>query len=369
MELSGKDQNISGPAEKQGLVNLNCVPPVSRTQKSGAKGQSQRGPQGRALPYLPVLIGTCNRPKHLRKLLDSLARCYGAEKTTVYLAVDAPFSQEVSKAHKKVLHICKKKYPFRKTIIIQRKKNLGPAKNFYLARERIFRFSHSLILLEDDNVVAKNFLLFMNQANFCFVADPRCYAICAYHLKDEVRRESAADIYRVFNFAGWGVVLFRDRAPQQVPRFPHPPNPVFLNPKKLYICLRFAPHIFRIYMEAYLRGVSHTDIEFSLYGLARGLYCVYPTLTKTINRGFDGSGHRCSDQQIELPKKFTSQSQKSFVFGPDPDTDLFYLKQNAAWHFRNQGIRRYRIFSLLVKYLYHSLRGHLAGSMGLLANP
>lgn len=305
---------------------------------------------------LPVLIGTCNRYEHFRKLVQSLARCYGAADLDLYVALDAPFSPEVTKENKKILKFCNQKHGFKKVTILKRKRNLGPTKNFESALKKIFLTYPAAIILEDDNVVSKNFLLYMNQASRYFWEDRNCLGISAYSVTTKSKR-FLTDIYRDFYYSGWGVVHFRGRGPSAFSGRSVLPDPVFLSASKLIKCLRIAPHIFRIYMEGFLQGRTHGDIQFSIYALKHRGYFVHPVNTKTINHGLDGSGVRCGRDSMDLPTAMRNQNQKKFFLCPDTMADMYYRDVYTKWHLKNQRIRRYRIFTLYLKYLYHSLRG------------
>jgi membrane glycosyltransferase len=110
----------------------------------------------------PVIIPTCNRWQHFQNLVRSLQACPWAEKTHLYIALDAPFSEAVVEENRRILQISEQLTGFARVTIWQRESNLGAVQNITDAVDQVFQNHDRLILLEDDNIVAKNFFLFMN---------------------------------------------------------------------------------------------------------------------------------------------------------------------------------------------------------------
>ena len=129
----------------------------------------------------PVIIPTCNRWQHFQNLAHSLQACPLAEQTHLYIALDAPFSEAVVEENRRILQIAEQLTGFGQVTIWKRESNLGAVRNIAEAVDQVFQNHDRLIFLEDDNVVAKNFLLFMNQAMDAFASDSRCFSVSGYH--------------------------------------------------------------------------------------------------------------------------------------------------------------------------------------------
>lgn len=116
------------------------------------------------MKFSPIVIFTYKRVDHLRFTIESLLQCEEAKYSTVYIFSDAPkvILDEVNVL--KVRHYLKSITGFKQVFIIYRNINFGLAKNIILALNELFESNDRLIILEDDIVVSKYFLKFMNDA-------------------------------------------------------------------------------------------------------------------------------------------------------------------------------------------------------------
>ena len=144
----------------------------------------------------PVIIPTCNRWQHFQNLAHSLQACPLAEQTHLYIALDAPFSEAVVEENRRILQIAEQLTGFGQVTIWKRESNLGAVRNIAETVDQVFQNHDRLIFLEDDNVVAKNFLLFMNQAMEAFALDPRCFSVSGYHFMPTQGDDPKGDMYR-----------------------------------------------------------------------------------------------------------------------------------------------------------------------------
>ena len=279
----------------------------------------------------PVIIPTCNRWQHFQNLVRSLQACPGAEKTHLYIAIDAPFSEAVVVENQRILQIAEKLTGFGQVTIWKRESNLGAIRNIAEAVEQVFQNHDRLIFLEDDNVVAKNFLLFMNQAMGAFASDSRCFSVSGYHFTPIQGGDPKGDMYRSPFFSAWGVGLFRSRYFPPVRLWGPRLSAYFLNPVHYWRANQIDRRLFPMYLEARKRGAIHGDVLYRLYCLENKLFSVFPTTTKVINRGFDGSGINCGVLDKPFHDHFESEEQEVFCFVPEPKTDSFFQQQNCRW--------------------------------------
>jgi len=298
----------------------------------------------------PVIIPTCNRWQHFQNLVRSLQACPGAEKTHLYIALDAPFSESVVEENRRILQISEELTGFARVTIWQRESNLGAVQNITDAVDQVFQNHDRLILLEDDNIVAKNFFLFMNQALNQFAGDPQCFSISGYHYQKSQASDPAVDFYRASYFAGWGVGIYRDRFFHPTTKCGDRPSEFFLNPINLWKAYCLTPHLFRMYMEGRLLGKVYGDVLFSLICMQEGRYSVFPALTKVINRGADGSGQHCEASIEIFHEDFEKENQESFDFSPCLAADIHFCKENRKWFAAHQSAPMRHTISLFWRY-------------------
>lgn len=279
----------------------------------------------------PVIIPTCNRWQHFQNLAHSLQACPLAEQTHLYIALDAPFSEAVVEENRRILQIAEKLTGFDQVTIWKRESNLGAIRNIAEAVEQVFQNHDRLIFLEDDNVVAKNFLLFMNRAMDAFASDSRCFSVSGYHFMPTQKDDPKSDMYRSPFFSAWGVGLFRSRYFPPVRLWGRRLSAYFLNPIQYWKANQIDRRLFPMYLEARKRGAVHGDVLYRLYCLENKLFSVFPTATKVINRGFDGSGINCGVLDKPFHDHFEREDQEVFCFVPEPKTDFFFQQSNCRW--------------------------------------
>ena len=110
----------------------------------------------------PVVVFAYNRLEHLRKTIESLKKCKLSKNTNLIIYIDN-YNNEIDK--QKVINI--KNFSlqikgFKKIKIIQRKKNLGMSKNIISGVSETLKKFKRGIFLEDDMILDKYFLEYMN---------------------------------------------------------------------------------------------------------------------------------------------------------------------------------------------------------------
>ena len=86
--------------------------------------------------YAPILIPTLNRYNHLKRCVESLAKCTHADKTDLFIALDYPLKEEHWEGYRQIKEYVSSIEGFNKVIIIQRDHNYGPVENFSNAENK-----------------------------------------------------------------------------------------------------------------------------------------------------------------------------------------------------------------------------------------
>lgn len=155
----------------------------------------------------PVVIFCYQRVKHTKLLIESLLKNYESKETILYIFSDG-YKNYLDKFNvEKVRKYISKLKGFKRIIIIERNKNLGLSDNIISGINYVFKRNHSAIFLEDDLVVSKNFLRFMNRALVIYSSKPKVWHISGwnYLMKNKKLFEDEKDafLWRVMNCWGW----------------------------------------------------------------------------------------------------------------------------------------------------------------------
>ena len=324
---------------------------MSKTKLSAYKDWEIRNPS-------PVLILTCNRRAHLKRLLDALQVCPLAEKTHLYVALDAAFSDLVAPETERIARYVRTLEGFSGVTLWKQKTNIGRICNYNQAIDKVFELHDRVIFLEDDNIVACNFLLFMNSAMESFSSDPRCFSVSGYTFQPSKEADPIADFYRAPYFSAWGSGLFRDRyrrGNELVKLYGTKPSKYFLNPLNYAKARKLDPRLFAMYNEGIISGKIYGDVLTRLHIMKNNLYSIFPATTKVINQGFDGTGTHCGVLDKPFHEFFEKENQRTFCFALNPTADVYFQRKNCGWFSRQWRELAKHSLSLYWKYFVRAV--------------
>jgi hypothetical protein len=130
--------------------------------------------------HAPVALFVYNRLYHLRKTIDALRANSEASSSLLYIFSDAAKNAVDEKAVNEVRQYIREIDGFSAVHIIERKENYGLAKSIIDGVSKVCQEHGRIIVLEDDIVVSRYFLKFMNDALTLYEHDERVISIGGY---------------------------------------------------------------------------------------------------------------------------------------------------------------------------------------------
>ena len=112
--------------------------------------------------HAPIAIFAFNRPQHLAKCLLSLEKCVGLEDSTGIIFIDGPRSEKEVELVSSTIEVALKFASNNNFTVEIRKENFGLAKSITSGIAQIFKNNPRVIVIEDDLILGKGFLEFMN---------------------------------------------------------------------------------------------------------------------------------------------------------------------------------------------------------------
>lgn len=112
--------------------------------------------------YFPIVIFAYNRPLHLSKVLKSISNSKGIKNHEIYLFCDGPKNSSDTIKIAKIKKLIKKKRDLKFFKLKFRAKNIGLANNIILSLNEVFNHNTGAIIIEDDIVLSKNAINFIN---------------------------------------------------------------------------------------------------------------------------------------------------------------------------------------------------------------
>lgn len=263
------------------------------------------------LKYAPIAIFVYNRPDHTKKMIKSLTNCELFDKSKIYIFIDGPKDLNQIKKVKKVIDICnlfKKKN--QKNIFI--KKNLinkGLYTNLTEAITKILKKHKKIIVLEDDLILNKYFLKYMNNSLLKFKNNKKILQISGYSYPID-NRLNKIYLSRMTSCWGWGTW---DSKWSEFNKFSKNKSKI----NNIYNSIKYdkkKKHLFNVngsfnYFKFLTKQISSEfnswGILFYLFSFEKKYLNIFPSSSLVKNIGFDGSGfHQSSTNVFNTKKKF-----------------------------------------------------------------
>lgn len=276
--------------------------------------------------YAPVMIPTLNRADHLRRCLEALGRCTGAEHTEVYVSLDYPPAEKYVEGYQQVKAMLQEMdlSCFQQVHVFYQEENLGAKRNSEFLYATVAKKHTRYIYTEDDNDFSPNFLEYVNKGLDLFENDPNVIAICG--AKDTDWETDGKNVAFVKLYAAYGVAGWLDKRAKVAQKL----VPVVL-PEKIY-----GPGVmWKLYrrnvslFKAYVLGILTADRGFfwgqagdlrlcdtvySLYMHLSDGVCIAPTVRKSRTWGNDGSGENMKAQDVDPEAEWPLDQSATFEY-------------------------------------------------------
>ena len=259
----------------------------------------------------PVLITAFNRDFHFNETLKELSKNDEAKNTCLYISIDGWIDEEDKKKQENIIKFAKKysnKYLSLK--IQQQSKNLGLSKNITESITNIINQHGKIIVVEDDIIVSRAFLKFMNDSLNYYEKKKKIWHIAAYNIVNDKKKLNEIFLLRLMNCWGWGT--WKDRW------FYYEKNPkkIIENFSKQQIN-DFNLCATNVYWDQIIDNYEGTINTWAIFWYATifknsGL-CVNPWFSYTKNIGFDGTGVH---YKKDISKNLNQELNHSGVFNP-----------------------------------------------------
>jgi len=266
------------------------------------------------MDFAPVLVSVYNRKRHLENCISSLkSNCY-AKDTILYIVSDNANKEEDKKIIDGIRNYIKTISGFKEVRCIFNETNLGSYKSIRNAEEKVLNKHGTIIFLEDDIIVSKYFLKYMNMGLEKYKNDRRIFSICAYSPNDlKIPLNYNKDIYIWASFGGWGSATWKNRWYELDWELSGYTD--FIKDKKRvrrYKKIRpSSMHILKADREGKIMA-GDSRIAFNMF--LNNKYCIFPVKSLVKNMGHDGTGEHCGtddkysnekiyQEEIKFPQK------------------------------------------------------------------
>ena len=252
-----------------------------------------------------IVIFSYNRPKHLSKLIDTIIKNNINKSYKIYLFCDGPKNKlDQVKISSIKETIKEKKISFvHKTF---RKKNIGLSKNIISGISFVLKRHKSCIVLEDDLILNKNCINFMNTMLHKLKKDNSLGSVSAHSYLDDFKSKSKFDFYiskrhsswcwgtwsRVWNDINWNETNYKNH---------------FSKKKEVNKFSEGGKDLNLLLWGNYKKFIDSWAIRFNFFCAKKELKSFQPRLSMIRNDGRDASGTH---------EKFSFKFKKKYNFNP-----------------------------------------------------
>lgn len=261
--------------------------------------------------YAPIIVVAFNRPLMIRETLLNLSRCEEVERHRIFLVVDGPRNDADRVKVEEVVSVAEeyKNKGLLHLEIIRREKNLGGVPNMRRTLDEFLERYGRAIVIEDDILVSRAFLRYMEDGLRKYESDKRVWAINGYlDWKMTIPRSYPYDCFMAPRHSAWGWATWKDRwqaVDFELKDWPESADDVLL--KELSLCGGDV----RAMLDAQKAGkLNAWDVQCTYYMRKHGMYTIRPRISMTKNNGFGTECEHCS-----VPSS-TYSKQKYYNFWP-----------------------------------------------------
>lgn len=153
--------------------------------------------------FAPILLFTYKRLHSLKRLIKSLKNNSGFYNHELFVFSDGPKNKKDKKQTDKVRNYIKSINGFKKKKIVLREKNFGLALNITSGISEVLKKEKFAIFLEDDLVVSRNFLNYMNLNLSKYQNNRKVWHISGFNFNVKINSKETQFFTRVANCWGW----------------------------------------------------------------------------------------------------------------------------------------------------------------------
>jgi hypothetical protein len=242
----------------------------------------------------PIVLFVYNRPWHTRKTLESLETNNLSKESELFIFADGPKENATQKQLEKIKetrNLIREKKWCGKVSIIERDKNMGLANSVITGVTEIINKFGKIIVLEDDLVLSKNFLRYMNESLEKYKDNEKIMQIAGYMYPIDIKIEEDAFFLSLISSWGWGTWK------RVWDKFDESKNGFALLKKNAILQKKFdlggSYPYFKMLKNQVRKNIDSWAIQFYLVVFMEEGLTLFPKKTLVNNIGMDGSGVHC----------------------------------------------------------------------------
>ena len=246
--------------------------------------------------YAPIAFFCFNRPYHTYRSIINLSQNKEAKDTDLIAFLDGPReAKELIKVESVEKILISNSHLFKSFKIIKSSKNLSSALNIRKGVTEVLSKYKSVIVMEDDILVSKNFLHYMNASLEKYENYKDVWHINGYNYPLKTKNH---DYYFIRLMHCWGWATWQDRWTEflanPLANDPYYINSIFNKKMRRDLDLNSKGNFWSQIEANRSKKINTWAIYWYCFIFYKKGLCLSPSLSHTKNIGLDGSGENCS---------------------------------------------------------------------------
>jgi len=158
--------------------------------------------------FSPIALFVFNRYEKTKKTIISILLNQEAKFSELFVFSDGPKKEDDMKEIRKIRKLISQLKTFKKIHLFEREKNFGLANSIIKGVNEVLNHHKTVIVLEDDIIISRNFLYYMNKSLNEFILNHKIFSITGYSFSNDINTN---DIYVFNRFMSWGWATWKDR--------------------------------------------------------------------------------------------------------------------------------------------------------------
>jgi len=273
----------------------------------------------------PICIFTYNRLSTLQNTIDALSHNYLIDDSVIYIFSDGSKNNEDSAKVEAVRSYLKKKIPFKNYELIFREKNIGLSKSIITGVTDIINKHERVIVIEDDIFTSKNFLLFLNKSLAYYKNDNNIYSVSVFSFPMKPLITYKYDTFLSLRPFPWGWGTWKDQWAEINWDIESVFEKFSFNKRAKNDFCKGGQDLFAM-LNNHVKGkIDSWDTVWAFNQYLQQKFSVFPTISKTINYGFNADSTHTKGFNIFNTKLDLSNNQ-NFNFCASTNIDDEILK-------------------------------------------
>jgi len=303
------------------------------------------------MSYPVIALFTYNRPQHLKKTFQALKLNLESKKFHLKIYSDGPKTKFDQKNVHEVRKVIKNFKGFCSIEFLFNEKNLGLYNSIIRGLDLLFQSYEKVIVIEDDVVVNKFFLKYMeNSLNF-YKNSKVIHSITGYSFLKKKPTFLKSDHYLSIRHSSWAWGTWR-HVWEKIDWNKKNIIKKMINFKDFKNKFNQGGHDMNHILTEQLKGnIQSWSIIFDFNCFINNGYCLCPSYSMVKNIGFDGTGTHCDENTNSLNNKiYKNFTIKSFDKDIQPNEKVLQYIKNTLESSRNLNSIQY-IFAKIKKLL------------------